>query len=223
MSASLTPRFLAMAVGGLAIAALATTAAVGGASAAPASVGDTVATVRTGESTGPVVTEVTAVSSTLQPAVRLDAPDPVPTSAPATANQSTCRTGVDEAAMQITIDDISYDCPVYAGGQSTIDAGFVTLVNDRGTNSLLAEQPGDAGTLWLAAHRTSHGGAFAAVPSLVDGALITITQGTSEWTYVVVDRAYVTVSNGVVLDTYGRASHDATVDAIVRADQGGGL
>ncbi len=174
--------------------------------------------------------------SVASPAVRLDPPapqpvvvavadPPVPVVAPApVVNRSTCRTNLPNAVMTIVIPDISYNCPVYAGGQSTIDAGAVTLVNDRGTSSLFATTPGGAGTLWIAAHRTSHGGAFAAVPSLVDGAVVTVSNGTVTAKYRIVGRVYVEVaSNGRVINAAGVATEAATFDAVFRTDGGGGL
>lgn len=209
MSAPAPPSRVAIALG-LLVAALLTATAVGQASAA---VPSSIATVGI---------ESATASTSLRPAVRMDAPR-VSTTSTTITNRSKCRTGETDAAMQISIVDISYDCPVYAGGQSTIDGGYVTLVDDRGTSPLLATQPGEPGTLWLAAHRTSHGGAFAAVPSLADGAIITLTEGTTQSTYVVVGRAYVEIRNGLVVDGSGQATHDATVDAIIRPDRGGNL
>jgi sortase (surface protein transpeptidase) len=191
----------------LVVAALLTAVAVVG-SAAAASAG-----------VAPAATDV-ADAGALAPAVRMDVPAVLETTpAEPIVNRSNCRTGTAGASMQISIADISYDCPVYTGGQSTIDAGFVTLFVETGANTALATHPGQAGTLWLAAHRTSHGGAFADVPSLADGALITVGDGVAQATYTVVGRAYVEVRGGIVVDSTGVATQAATAAAILRADR----
>jgi sortase (surface protein transpeptidase) len=153
---------------------------------------------------------------------------PVPAAAPAPveaapANQSGCRTDMARSVMTIDMPDIGYSCPVYAGGQSTIDAGAVTLITDQGSSPLLATHPGDTGTLWIAAHRTSHGGAFAAVPDLADGAIITVSDGSRTASYRIVGRAYVEARNGMVVDASGQPTDAATLDSVLRTDRGGDL
>ena len=169
----------------------------------------------------------------LSPAVRLDPPEPVDTlpaasvvpavAAPAASvvNRSTCRSDLANSVMTITIPDISYSCPVYAGGQKMLNSGAVTQITDDAIQSVLADYPGGPGLLWFAAHRASHGGAFAAVPSLADGALITVSDGTHTATYRIVGRAYVTISNDRVVDAFGNATGAATLDSIIRPDHGG--
>ena len=125
--------------------------------------------------------------------------------------------------MSVVIPDIAYTCPVYAGGQSMIDAGFVTLVTDAGVNPVLATRPGEPGTLWLAGHRTTHGAAFSQVPSLADGALVTVSSGGVTATYRVVGRTYVEVGGGRVIDDSGKATAEATWASIIRSDFGGNL
>jgi sortase (surface protein transpeptidase) len=165
----------------------------------------------------------------LMPAVRLD----VPTGEPATpieqqpieefVNRSRCRTSSATPTMTIVIAQIGYRCPVYPGGQSTLDLGFVTLMTDNGGSSVLTTRPGAAGTVWIAAHRTSHGGAFAAVPGLTEGAEITISDGESTATYRVVGRTRVQVRDGLVVDAAGQRSQAATIDSVIRADRGGNM
>jgi sortase (surface protein transpeptidase) len=165
---------------------------------------------------------------TLSPAVRLDPPQSaddvpavvIPVAGPV-VNRSTCRSDLGGAAMSITIPDISYSCPVYSGGQQMLNSGAVTRISDPAIASVLAEYPGGPGVLWFAAHRSSHGGAFAAVPSLADGALITVSVGTRTATYSIVGRAYVTIRNDRVVDASGNATGAATLDSVIRADHGG--
>lgn len=172
----------------------------------------------------PVIVEATqaADSSGLAPALRVRPPVAVASSAGA-PNRSGCNTDAAGAAMSLTIPAISYACPVVAGGQPQIDAGFVTLVTDVGPNAVLATEPGAAGTLWLAAHRSSNGSAFADVPGLADGALITVTEGGVTATYRVVGRSYVEVRNGQVVDANGNATALATWESIIRTDLSGNL
>ena len=169
--------------------------------------------------------------SRLMPAVRVSPPHvgepgPVvvaseaPAQAPA-ANASTCRNDLGTPTMTVAIPSISYVCPMYAGGQATLNSGAVTMISDPAMASVLATTPGGAGTLWLAGHRVSHGGAFAAVPSLTDGAIIVVTDQTATATYQVVSRAYVAVRDDQVVDAAGHATGAATVDSILRTDRGG--
>jgi sortase (surface protein transpeptidase) len=123
--------------------------------------------------------------------------------------------------MTITIPDISYSCPVYGGGQATLDSGAATQITDPAIQRVLADHPGGAGLLWIAGHRASHGGAFAAVPDLADGAIIVVADGTFTASYRVVGRLYVTVVNNRVVDASGQATGEATLDSIIRPDHGG--
>lgn len=158
----------------------------------------------------------------LAPAVRVQPPAAVAPTAPV-VNRSGCNTDPIGAVMTLTIPDISYVCPVHAGGQAQIDAGFVTLVTAAGTNAVLATTPGAPGTLWLAGHRSSHGAAFADVPGLANGALITVSDGGVTATYRVVSRTYVEVRNDQVIDAKGNATSLATWESIIRSDLGGSL
>ncbi len=163
--------------------------------------------------------------ATLSPAVRLDPVDPpAPITPPATVdvpvNRSTCRGDLVGPVLTITIPDISYTCPVYAGSQAMLNSGAVTLISDEAIRQVLADGPGAPGLLWLAGHRVSHGGAFAAVPNLADGAIITVSDGTVSASYRVVGRIYVEINNDRVVDASGHATGAATLDSIIRPDHG---
>ncbi|MEP7047086.1 MAG: sortase [Ilumatobacteraceae bacterium] len=178
-----------------------------------------------------------AAGTALSPAVRLDPPAPqvtlpaapAPTvvpvaevpAVPVDVNRSNCRQDLANPVMTITIPDVSYTCPVYSGGQAMLDSGAATLITDPAIAQVLADRPGGAGLLWVAGHRTSHGGAFAAVPTLADGALITVSDDTYTATYRVVGRLYVTIRNDRVVDANGNATGQATLDSIIRPDHGG--
>ena len=165
--------------------------------------------------------------ASLAPAVRIEAP--MPTDAPPVAqqlvplavNRSTCRRDLPNEVMTITIPDISYSCPVYAGGQSMLNSGAATLITDAEIKSVLADHPGGPGLLWIAGHRVSHGGAFADIPNLADGALVTVSDETNTATYRVVGRVYVAIKNDRVVDVDGHATGEATLDSILRPDHGG--
>lgn len=173
----------------------------------------------------------------LAPAERLDPPGAVvdasvvqaPAAVPvvtgpvasAPVNRSSCRANLSGAVMTITIPDISYSCPVYAGGQKMLNSGAVTQITDEAIRRVLADHPGGPGVLWIAGHRTSHGGAFADVPDLADGAIITLADGTYAASYRVVGRIYVGIRNDRVIDAAGNATGAATLDSIIRPDHGG--
>jgi sortase (surface protein transpeptidase) len=118
--------------------------------------------------------------------------------------------------MTIAMPDISYTCSVYAGGQSVIDAGAATMITAQYSGLPLAVHPGDAGTLWITGHRVSHGGPFAALPDLPDGAVITVSDGTVTASYVIVGRSYVEIRDGYAVDAAGQATETATSDAVLR-------
>ena len=65
------------------------------------------------------------------------------------------------------------------------------------------------------------GGAFAAVPSLADGALITESDCAHTATYRIVGSVYVTISKNRVVDSSGHATGAATLDSLIRPDHGG--
>ena len=164
---------------------------------------------------------VGAVSGeTLSPAVRVDVDMTVASAAPV-VNVSTCRNDLAGAVMTMTIPDISYSCNIFAGGQQMLNSGAATLITDDAISRVLADHPGGPGVFWLAGHRTSHGGAFAAVPNLSDRAPITLADGTRTATYRVVGRAYVAIWNDQVIDASGNATGAATLDSIIRPDHGG--
>lgn len=164
-----------------------------------------------------------ADTAALMPATRLQVPTPTAPASVAAAeqpapvqvvNRSGCNPGPG-SSISVVIPEISYNCPVYAGGQAQIDAGFVTLMTVAGADTVLTTVPGAPGTLWLAGHRSTHGGAFADVPLLTDGATIAVADGTHAATYRVVSRRYVQVRKGLVVDAAGQATEAATLDAIV--------
>jgi sortase (surface protein transpeptidase) len=160
------------------------------------------------------------LGETLSPAVRVDVDVTVASAAPV-VNVSTCRNDLAGAVMTMTIPDISYSCNIYAGGQKMLNSGAATQITDDAISRVLANYPGGPGVFWIAGHRTSHGGAFAAVPNLADGDLITLSDATNTATYRVVGRAYVAIRNDRVIDASGQPTSAATLDSILRADHGG--
>ncbi len=174
---------------------------------------------------GTVAIEASIDSSRLAPAVRIVPPETVvntTSDAPVPfTNASTCRTDVAGAIATMSIPSISYACPVYGGGQVQMDAGEATWVTDVAANTVLTTRAGGSGTLWLAGHHTSHGGAFAAIPDLADGAVVTVADATGSASYRIVGRAYVEVRDDMVVDVTGTPTNAATVSALLRQDQGG--
>lgn len=168
--------------------------------------------IRTGVVSLPVVESPSGPSEVEAPTLAITTP---------VANRSTCRTDLGESLMTITMPDIAYTCPVYAGGQATLDSGAATMISVDALSTALAKHPGDAGTLWIAGHRASHGGPFAAVPDLAIGSIVTVTEGTTTATYRVVDRLHLRISNDRVVDSSGHATGEATLDSILRPDHGG--
>jgi sortase (surface protein transpeptidase) len=159
----------------------------------------------------------------LKPAIRIRLDQPAVASAGPvpSVNRSNCRRDLPAPVMTLTIAEISYSCPVYAGDQRSIDAGAVTMIDDPAGVDVLAFRPGAAGTLWLAAHRSSHGGAFAAVPALADGAIVIVEDETGSASYRVIGRRYVQIRDGMVIDAAGNATNAATLEALIRSDYGG--
>jgi LPXTG-site transpeptidase (sortase) family protein len=83
----------------------------------------------------------------------------------------------------VTIASIGIERPVVAGGQSVIDQGMVAHYDAPGWEPPVAA--GAPGTYWLAAHRTTHGEPFAALPRLSIGAEIRVSAGSHTFVYTV--------------------------------------
>jgi len=173
--------------------------------------------------TTPATPETTpATTPETAPTTSILADQPVAPAADGVAmpsNQSSCPNDLQGSVMTMEMLDISFSCPVYAGGQSVIDAGVATMITARESSLPLADHPGGAGTLWIAGHRSSHGAPFAAVPDLADGAVITVSDGSSTASYVIVGRSYVEVRDGLAVDAAGQATETATSDAVLRPDR----
>lgn len=112
--------------------------------------------------------------------------------------------------------------PIVAGGQATLDSGAITMISDPAIASMLTTVPGDAGTVWLAGHRSSHGGVFAAIPDLQVGEGVIVSYQGVTATYVVVGQQSFNLRNDQVIGTDGVASGVNTVNSILRPDQGAG-
>lgn len=72
----------------------------------------------------------------------------------------------------LIIPSIGIRLPVVLGGQATIDRGLVTHYEASGWRPPVAA--GAPGTYWLAAHHSTHGSPFAALPNIRTGAVIII-------------------------------------------------
>jgi sortase (surface protein transpeptidase) len=173
----------------------------------------------------PALVETTVATTTVAvtPEEATAIPETVEVTDPAPTNQSTCRADLPGAVMTIAMPDIGYWCPVYAGGQSVIDAGVATVITARESSFPLAAGPGAPGTLWITGHRASHGGPFAGVPDLADGAIVTVSDPNGGASYVIVGRSYVEVRDGLAVDASGQTTEAATLDAVLRPDRNAGL
>jgi LPXTG-site transpeptidase (sortase) family protein len=77
---------------------------------------------------------------------------------------------------------------IVVGGQEQIDGGNVV---NFGHDSDGGCWPGQGCTVWLAGHRTSHGGVFRKVPQLKAGDQLTLRHDGATFTYVVTDSSLV--------------------------------
>ena len=75
--------------------------------------------------------------------------------------------------------------------------------------------------MWIAAHHSTHGGPFAAVTSVADGAIVAVSDGIRTASYRIVGRAHVNVRDGLVVDAAGEATDAATQNSVFRPDLGG--
>jgi sortase family protein len=91
-------------------------------------------------------------------------------------------------APQLTIPAIGLSHLVVVGDQQQIDGGNVV---NYGHDSAGGCWPGGDCTVWLAGHRTSHGGVFGKVPQLAPGDELTLQYGGSTFGYVVTDSSFV--------------------------------
>jgi len=93
-------------------------------------------------------------------------PAPAPPVVPAPPSPVAWPSG---AVAWLTVPAIGLDRPVFRGGQSTIDHGVATLFDDGPGGWRAPVAPGSRGTVWIAAHHTSHGAPFRHVDELSVG------------------------------------------------------
>ncbi len=96
------------------------------------------------------------------------------------------------AVARISMAAIGLDLPVYRGSQSTIDLGVATLFDDGPGGWSAPVALGGRGTVWIAAHHTSHGAPFRLVDRMAVGDRISVRDANGAvYTYQVVDRRIV--------------------------------
>lgn len=83
----------------------------------------------------------------------------------------------------VAIDSLGIELPVVAGGQSVIDQGVAAHYTAPGWEPPVP--PGSPGTYWLAAHRSTHGAPFAALPDIAIGAEVRVTTSSATFVYSV--------------------------------------
>ena len=110
-------------------------------------------------------------------AAQVQVEQPVATTPPTTTPPVAAPSG----RHTLTMPSVGFDSrDIYKGGQETIDSGAVTAVTGwAGTSSCL---PPSTCTVWLAAHRTTHGSTFGPVEHLSVGDIVTIGQTTNAGT-----------------------------------------
>jgi LPXTG-site transpeptidase (sortase) family protein len=118
------------------------------------------------------VTEPPKPTTTTPPA-STPAPAPAPTRAAVRA----------DAEATVSIRRLGLELPVVDGGQEVIDQGLVAHYWAPGWREPAA--PGGHGTYWLAAHHTTHGSPFLALPDVVVGDRIDVRTIDQTFTYTV--------------------------------------
>ena len=83
----------------------------------------------------------------------------------------------------VTIASLGIDLPIIAGGQSVIDQGVVAHYFAPGWEPPVP--PGAPGTYWLAAHHTTHGAPFGALPDVAVGAEVRVTTNNQTFVYTI--------------------------------------
>jgi LPXTG-site transpeptidase (sortase) family protein len=110
------------------------------------------------------------------------APPPVPESGSPSADP-----------MRVAIPAIDLDRGIVRGAQAELDSGHVVLYDDGPGPWMDPIDPGEPGTFWLAAHRSSHGSTFARLHELDRGDEVHVRRGDERWTYVVLGARLVDV------------------------------
>jgi LPXTG-site transpeptidase (sortase) family protein len=205
-SASLGRRLLLASLGGALSIALSTASIGGGAPVARATTSVSYRHPRTADDDPPSTTTTTSPQHP-STADDVSVPDPQEApvapraSAPTTDSEARAAIAVSPAVARgteatVSIPSLGIDLPVIEGGQSVIDEGVVAHYEAAGWKDPV--DAGAAGTYWLAAHHATHGGPFAALPSISVGAEIRVTTGADTFVYTVTSTAVVDLLPGDV-------------------------
>jgi LPXTG-site transpeptidase (sortase) family protein len=115
---------------------------------------------------------------------RVDPRAPLTTAAPvAVASTEPAAVLPAGAEAMLSVPSLGIDLPIVAGGQSVIEQGVVAHYIAPGWERPVAA--GAAGTYWLAAHHTTHGGPFRTLPDLAVGAEVRVTTSAHTFVYTV--------------------------------------
>ncbi len=120
-----------------------------------------------------------AVAVAAPPAV--DAPT-TPVAGPAAPEPTVAALPAGTEAI-VTIASVGMELAVVSGGQAVIDQGVVAHYTAAGWEPPVPA--GAPGTYWLAAHHTTHGGPFGALPDVAVGAEIRVEAGSRTFVYTV--------------------------------------
>jgi hypothetical protein len=93
---------------------------------------------------------------------------------------------------RVAIPAIGLDRKIVTGGQAQIDAGNVMLYT---AGDFAVGWPGEGGTVWLAAHRSTHGSSFAKIPDLPDGTVVEVSHHGVTTSYTITARQLVDRTN----------------------------
>lgn len=133
-----------------------------------------------------VTTTTTTPSSTAASTAAAPTSSATPASTAASSTTATSATTASQAPIpagnRLRIPAIGMDREVVTGGQPEIDAGNVVLCTNCGRS---VGWPGSGQTVWIAAHRSSHGASFAKVPDLSVGDVIEVVHDGISRSYTV--------------------------------------
>jgi sortase (surface protein transpeptidase) len=126
---------------------------------------------------------VLALAVTLTPMIAVGDSSPAAAS-PMSVSQRPAAVPTD---WYLEMPSLRFGADIQVGGQSSIDAGNVTLFDEWGPTIA----PGEVGTLWLAGHRSSHGAVFRRLPNLRVNQTVNVNSYDEVFTYRITSRSVV--------------------------------
>ncbi len=108
--------------------------------------------------------------------------------APPAPAGSSCSSIDKPVDMVLEIPSIDLECPVFAGDAAELDAGALVLLSSPEWVPTLATVPGEAGTVWIGGHHTTHGAPFDRLLDVQLGDVVNLTGNGFGAAYVIVGR-----------------------------------